>query len=100
MGWRVALNEQAEFDLEQVVAFLAKKNPAAAERFGLNLIATIFSLTEMPYRGVAVRGRSDYRHIQHRPWHIVFYRVNGAQQFVEIVRIWDARQDPALLTLE
>ena len=100
MGWRVALNERAELDLEHVVAFLARKNPAAAERLGLKLVDTIFSLTEMPHRGVAVRGRPGYRRIQHRPWHVVFYRVNDAQQFVEIVRIWDARQDPTLLTLD
>jgi hypothetical protein len=26
MGWRVALNERADLDLEQVVAFLAQRN--------------------------------------------------------------------------
>jgi plasmid stabilization system protein ParE len=31
MGWRGALTERAELDLEHVVAFLARKNPAAAE---------------------------------------------------------------------
>jgi plasmid stabilization system protein ParE len=42
MGWRVALNERADFDLEQVVSFLARKNPVAAERLGLKLVDTIF----------------------------------------------------------
>ncbi|MEO7413512.1 MAG: hypothetical protein ABIZ81_09150 [Opitutaceae bacterium] len=49
MGWRVALTDQAELDLEHVVIFLARKNPASAERPGLKLVATIFSLTEMPH---------------------------------------------------
>ena len=100
MGWRVALNDRAELDLEQAVAFLARKNPAAAERLGLKLVDTIFSLTELPHRGVGVRGRPDYRRIQHRPWFVIFYRVNDAQRGVEIVRIWDARQNPVLLALD
>lgn len=100
MGWRIALNERAELDLEHVVAFRAQKNPAAAERLGLKLVETIFSLAQFPHRGVAVQGRPGYRRIQHRPWFVIFYHVNDAKQWVEIVRIWDARQDPALLKLE
>jgi plasmid stabilization system protein ParE len=67
MGWSVGLNERAEHDLASAVAFLAQKNPAAAERLGLKLVETIFSLEHMPYRGVAVNGRPGYRRILHRP---------------------------------
>jgi plasmid stabilization system protein ParE len=63
MVWRVALNERAEIDLEHVVAFLARKNPVTAERLGLKLVDTIFSLQQMPHRGAAVRGRPGYRRI-------------------------------------
>lgn len=49
-AWRVALSEQAEGDLERVVAFLARKNPNAAERLGLELVAVIFSLDTLPAR--------------------------------------------------
>jgi plasmid stabilization system protein ParE len=99
MGWRIALNERADLDLEHVVAFLARKNPVAAKRLGLNLVDTIFSLQEMPFRGVAVRGRPGYRRVLHKPWFLIFYRINEAQQSVEIVRIWDARQDPGAFRL-
>jgi plasmid stabilization system protein ParE len=99
MGWRVALNEQADLDLEHVVAFLAQRNPVAAERLGLKLVDTIFSLQQMPFRGVAVRGRPGYRRILHQPWFLIFYRINEAQQSIEIVRIWDARQDPSAFKL-
>jgi plasmid stabilization system protein ParE len=37
-AWRVALSDQADRDLERVVAFLARKNPAAAERIGLEIV--------------------------------------------------------------
>ena len=32
MVWRVALTDEADADLERVVAFLAQKSPTAAER--------------------------------------------------------------------
>lgn len=99
MVWRVALTERADLDLEHVVAFLARKNPVAAERLGLKLVDTIFSLQQMPYRGTAVQGRSGYRRILHQPWFLIFYRINEAQRSVEIVRIWDARQDPGAFRL-
>jgi plasmid stabilization system protein ParE len=99
MVWRVALNERADLDLEHAVAFLAQRNPVAAERLGLKLIETIFSLQQMPFRGVAVRGRPGYRRILHQPWFLIFYRINEAQLSIEIVRIWDARQDPSAFKL-
>jgi len=34
MDYRVVLAAQADRDLEQIVHFLARKNPAAAERLG------------------------------------------------------------------
>ena len=76
MGWCVALNDRAGQDLEQVVAFLAQKNPVAAERLGLKLVGTIFSLEELPHRGVSVRDRPGYRYILHRPWFLIFYRID------------------------
>ncbi len=99
MVWRIALNERADLDLEHVVAFLAQKNPAAAERLGLKLVETIFSLEHFTNRGVAVRRRPGFRRLLHRPWYLIFYRINEAQHLVEIVRIWDARQDPAMFAL-
>lgn len=38
MGWQVALTDEAEADLGNVVAFLAQKSPTAAERIGLELV--------------------------------------------------------------
>lgn len=34
-AWRVLLSPQAELDVERLTAFLAQKNPVAAERIGL-----------------------------------------------------------------
>jgi len=63
MGWQVALTEEADADLGNVVAFLAKKSPAAAERIGLELVALIFSLDQLANRGAPVRKRPGLRKI-------------------------------------
>jgi plasmid stabilization system protein ParE len=99
MGYRVILAAQADRDLEQIVRFLARKNPAAAERLGNALLDDAFSLTHLPGRGVAVPGRPGCRRILHRPWFLIYYRIDEAQRMIEIVRIWDVRQNPAGLSL-
>jgi toxin ParE1/3/4 len=98
MGWRVALTDEADADLGRVVAFLAQKSPTAAERIGLELVDLIFSLDQMPHRGAPVRNRPSLRKLAHRHY-LVIYRVNEAAALVEIVRVWDNRQDPARLLL-
>ena len=98
MGWHVALTDEAEADLEAVVAFIARKSPTAAERIGLELVALIFALDQLPNRGAPVRKRPSLRKLTHRHY-LIIYRVNEAQNLVEIVRIWDNRQDPQSLRL-
>lgn len=61
-------------------------------------MALIFSLDQLPHRGNPVRKRPGLRKIAHRHY-LVIYRVNEAVSLVEIVRIWDNRQDPARLRL-
>ena len=96
MGWQVALTELADADLGDVVAFLAKKSPEAAERIGLELVALIFSLDQVPNRGAPVQKRPGLRKIAHRHY-LVIYRVNEAAALVEILRIWDNRPGPGAI---
>jgi len=98
MGWRVALTDEAEADLGNLVAFLAQKSPVAAERIGLELVAVIFSLDLLPQRGAPVRNRPTLRKLAHRHY-LIIYRLNEPLGFVEIIRIWDGRLDPQKLRL-
>ncbi len=95
MGYHVILAAQADRDLERIVRFLAQKNPEAAERLGPALLDDALALTHLPGRGVPVRGRPGYRRILHRPWFLLYYRVDEAQRLIEVARIWDARRNPA-----
>jgi plasmid stabilization system protein ParE len=98
MGYQVGLTEAAQEDLATVVRFLAEKSPQAAERVGNELLDTAFALSLFPRRGAPVRRRPGLRKLSHR-YYLIFYQVNEASQWVEIVRIWDGRQNPASLQL-
>ncbi len=99
MDYKVVFTAQAERDLFAVVSFVAEKNPAAAEKLGHALADTTESLCWMPYRGPAMRGRPGLRKLPHLPYHLIIYRVNEPIRVVEILRIWDGRQNPSELQL-
>ena len=98
MGYQVGLTEEAQADLGAVVRFIAEKSPEAAERIGHELLDAALALTVFPRRGAAVRRRPGLRKLAHRHY-LIFYQVNDATQWVEVVRIWDGRKDPAALRL-
>jgi plasmid stabilization system protein ParE len=75
MVWRVALTDKAENDLEAAESFLAGFSPEVAERIGLELVEIIFSLDQLPHRGVPVRARPGLRKLSHR-FYLIYYRVN------------------------
>ena len=64
----------------------------------MELVDRIFSLDRLPHRGAPVKKRPGLRKLAHRHY-LVIYRVDEAAGFVEIVRIWDNRQNPARLRL-
>ena len=98
MVWQIALTEAAGQDLEGLVAFLAQKSPRAAEVIGLEIVELILSLDRLPARGAIMRQRSNLRKLAHRHY-LIIYRVNPSARQVEIVRIWDNRQNPERLQL-
>ena len=98
MGYKVGLTDAAQNDLAEVVRFLAGKSPEAAERVGNELLDAALALAILPRRGAPVRRRPGLRKLSHR-YYLIFYQVNEAAQWVEVVRIWDGRKDPASLQL-
>lgn len=99
MGYPVVFSAQSNRDLGQIVRFLAQKNPAAAERLGHALVDRALFVGTMPHMGTPVHERSSVRRVIHRPWFLIYYRVDEAVRMVEIIRIWDARQNPADFSL-
>jgi len=99
MGHKVIFSAQSNRDLGQIVGFLAQKNPSAAERLGNALVDHALSLGAMPRVGAPVHERPQVRHLFHRPWFLIYYRIDDATRVVEIVRFWDVRQNPAGFSL-
>lgn len=99
MDYKVVYSAQAGLDLETVVSFLAEKHPPAAESLGHALLDAAEHLAFLPYRGPAMRGRPQFRKLSHPPHHVIIYQVNDRYRLVEILRFWDARQNPVRLHL-
>jgi plasmid stabilization system protein ParE len=101
MDYRVIISQPALRDLGTTARFIAQGvhgSPAAAEKIGEELIALSESLAALPHRGTAVRRRPGLRKLSHR-YYLIFYQVTEPARLVEIVRIWDGRQNPSGLTL-
>jgi plasmid stabilization system protein ParE len=98
MGYQVVLTDAAQADLAKVVRFIAEKSPEAAMRIGNELLDSALSLILLPHRGAPVKRRPGVRRLIYRDY-IIFYQVNERTQWVEVIRIWDARQNPLALRL-
>jgi len=99
MGCAVIFSAQANRDRGRGVAFLAEKTPAPAERLGKALVVRTLTLGPRPHQGSPERDRPGMRRIVHKPWFVIYYRVDATPGVVEIVRFWDARQNPDALRL-
>jgi len=78
-------------DLEIIVAYIAPHNAVAAGRLGNQLLDAALSLRTFPERGRTVPEfrRPELREIIFRSYRII-YRMNHADQSLEIVRFWHA----------
>jgi plasmid stabilization system protein ParE len=99
VGHEVIFSAQSNRDLGKIVGFLAQKNLPAAERLGNALVDHAFSLSAMPRVGASVSERPQVRRLFHRPWFLIYYRVDDESRVVEIVRFWDVRQNPVGFSL-
>ncbi len=89
MGWKVIIAPSAARDLENIVAFIARDNPDAAERLGLRLIARAETLALFPFMGRIIPEFRNpaLREIIHRSYRVM-YRVNAKAEALEIIRFW------------
>jgi plasmid stabilization system protein ParE len=87
MGWKVIFSRRSEADLRRIVEYIARDDPAAAERFGLALIRSAEALVGMPEAGVAMPGAGNARFIPHGS-HLIIYRADKSQETVRILRFW------------
>jgi plasmid stabilization system protein ParE len=61
MGNQIILAPEAEQDLNEIVAYIAKDNPTTAEKFGIRLIERVELLNSFPRLGREISGRRGER---------------------------------------
>jgi toxin ParE1/3/4 len=101
-GRRVDWTDTAARDLEEIIAFVARESPDAAERLLRTLQARAASLTASPRRGRIVPellrfGMKTWRELVVPPYRLI-YRV--ADTSVIVLAAFDGRRDVEDLLLE
>ncbi|HYY29035.1 MAG TPA: type II toxin-antitoxin system RelE/ParE family toxin [Chthoniobacterales bacterium] len=90
------MTSQAARDLREIVAYIARDNPAAAERFGLALVEKAELLKSFPMLGKKVKGREEDRVLVEEPV-LIFYLPDIAAGVIIIKRFWHgARGTPPM----
>jgi plasmid stabilization system protein ParE len=89
VAFKIIWGEKALQDLEDLTAYIAARNPAAAEAIGLAILAQTRRLADFPESGVRLRERRHpaYREAVVAPFRII-HHVSRKAQTVRIVRIW------------
>ena len=98
MGWQVIIAPSAQTDLAEIVRYIAQHNSDAAARLGFELITRTENLADFPELGRMVPEfrTPNLREIICRSYRII-YRVQPAQERVEIVRFWHGARGPHTL---
>jgi toxin ParE1/3/4 len=87
MAWKVIFSERSKVDLEKIVEFIARDDPAAAERFGLALIDKAEALAQAPKIGPLLPQKQSVRFLPFGAY-LIIYRPDEARRVVRILRFW------------
>ena len=83
--YRVLIRETAYEGLREIVAYVSRDNPDAAEKLGHELLNQALSLRTLPFRGSTVRKRPDLLKLVCGNY-LIYYRVKGDEHLVEILQ--------------
>jgi plasmid stabilization system protein ParE len=97
MAKRLKITSRAWLDLRDIVAYISKDNPTAADRVGAELLNRAEPLVRFPELGKRVSGKTDIRVLVQRPI-LIFYRVE--HETVRILRFWHSSRDPRSLRFD
>ena len=85
--FQLRLTSQAARDLREIVAYIARDNPVAAERFGFALVEKSELLTKFPLLGKKFQGTENDRVLVEDPI-LIFYQPDNAAGVIVIKRFW------------
>jgi len=78
MAFKIFYTENALADLEAILDYILAGNPAAASRFGNDLLDHVDHLATFPHLGSPVKRRGGVRKILHTPVRIYYQSMKSA----------------------
>jgi plasmid stabilization system protein ParE len=89
MDCKVLITDRAIEDLKELVAYIARDNPGAAERVGLALIEKFMGLSRHPWLGHVIPGQDDvrWRELAAPPYRLLCF-VDEERRLVYAARVW------------
>jgi len=97
---KVGFSRLARHDLEQIVSYIARDDPLAAERLGLRLVARALNLTNsaIASAGSSLRNSGGARKLIEGPY-LIIYDLFPESGKVRVLRFWHTAQKPDHLKL-
>ena|SRR5437660_2708710 len=89
MAWQVIFSARSKRDLQDIVEYIARDNPAAAEGVGLLLIEQADALANTPEMGPVLPQRLNVRFFPVGSY-LIIYRADAKKRVVRILRFWHA----------
>ena len=91
MDFLINWTESALLDLEEIVRYISRDDPAAARRIGEGVIDSVEQLRTFPKSGRVVPETSEecVREVLYSPYRIV-YELHDQEGSISIVRVWHA----------
>jgi toxin ParE1/3/4 len=83
--YRVLIRETAYEGLREIVEYVSRDNPAAAEKLGHELLDQALSLRALPFRGSTVRKRPNLLKLVCGNY-LIYYQVKEDERVVEILQ--------------
>ena len=98
MGATVVITSQAWQDLSEVIDYIAKDNPTAAEQLSDRLLEAALSLGHAPLVGCRIKGFSGVRMMVYGRY-LIIYQVAPTQKRLLVLRFWHSAHDLGKLWL-
>lgn len=97
MEYKILFSEAALANLEAILEFIERDNPAAAEHFGNGLLDHVDLLASFPGMGELVPRRRGIRKLLHTPIRI-YYRIHEDSKIVEVIQFRHGARRPSKLS--
>jgi toxin ParE1/3/4 len=99
MGTTVVVTTRASQDLNEIVDYVAKDNPAAAEKLSEQLLRSAMALGDASLLGCRIKTFPSVRMMVHRRY-LILYKFEPTEKRVLILRFWHSARDIGKLRLK